>query len=403
MSITTKRFRVTRDDLEFGRPRILFVEDDPTFSQVVVRTFSVEYEVVHAADGLVASQLLTEQSFDLILSDLLLPGISGVELLRLVRTYDLDVPLIILTGHPALDTAIEAVQLGAIQYLVKPISLEDLRDHIAKGVALSRLSRTKRAALAIANETMNGTEPLFMGDRIGLRVRFERAMQNLRLVFQPIVSLKEKRVVAFEALMRSREDSLPSPGAVLDAAERLGLVSEVGRAVRILAADAMPIVPRNADLFVNIHTAELADDMLFGGDDPLVTHASRVVLEVTERAAIDTVHDLPRRIRALRQTGFRIALDDLGAGYAGLSTLTALEPEIVKIDMSLIRDIQDSVMKQRVVRSLVTLSREMNMLVVAEGIETREELAVLTEIGVDLLQGYYLGKPAKTFSTKSAL
>jgi len=396
---TTKKFQINPDDLEFGKPRILLVEDEPTFAKVVSRVLSDDYEVVVAADGLVASTLLTEP-FDLILTDLLLPGLSGVDLLRLVRTYDLDVPMVIMTGMPSLDTAIEAVQLGALQYLVKPVDLDLLRETVSKGVALNRLARTKRAALAIASTTEARSEPLFMGDRLGLRVRFDRAMQHLRLVFQPIVDFKTRRIVAYEALMRSREDSLPSPGAVLDAAERLGLVGEVGRQVRHLAAAAMPLLPKGADLFVNIHTAELADDFLFSGGCPLVPHATRVIFEITERAAIDGVHDLPKRVRTLREMGFRIALDDLGAGYAGLSTFASLEPDIVKIDMSLIRNIQDSITKQRVVRSLVTLCREMNMRVVAEGIETSEELAVVADIGADLLQGYLLGKPAKVFSTK---
>lgn len=400
---TTKKFKIARDDLEFGRPRILFVEDDVNFGKIVTRVLSADYDMTHAIDGLQASKLLTERPFDLIVSDLMLPGISGVELLRLVRTYDLDVPLIIVTGMPSLDTAIEAVKLGALQYLVKPVSLELLQDSIAKGIALSRLSRTKREALAIASQTQAASEPLFMGDRIGLRVRFDRAMENLRLVFQPIIELKTRRIVAYEALMRSREDSLPSPGAVLDAAERLGLVNEVGRVVRHLAAAAMPLLPKGADLFVNIHTAELADEFLFSAQEPLTRHAARVVLEITERAAIDSVMDLPKRVRSLREAGFRIALDDLGAGYAGLGTFAVLEPDIVKIDMSLIRDIQNSMTKQRVVRALVSLCREMNMRVVAEGIETREELAIIKDIGIDLLQGYLLGKPQKTFSTKVLL
>lgn len=400
---STKRFRAVQVDTDLGKPRLLFAEDDALLSRATLRLLSRDYAVSHAVDGLQASQFLTEQPFDLLLTDLLLPGINGMELLRLVRTYDLDIPVVLLTGVPSLETAIEAVKLGAFQYLVKPVNLEDLLAVLARGAALGRLARTRREAVAIVAEQEARTEPVFMGDRVALRARFERAMANLRLVFQPIMDLKEKKIVAYEALMRSREDSLPSPGAVLDAAERLGLVSEVGKAVRALAAAALPTMPKTADLFVNIHTAELADDLLFGADDPLVPFAHRIVLEVTERAAVDTVQDLPRRVRHLRELGFRIALDDVGAGYAGLGALTELEPEVVKIDMSLTRAMQESVVKQRVVRALVSLCREMNMRVVAEGIETHEELASLTDIGADLVQGYLIGKPAAAFTVKTGV
>lgn len=392
---TTKKFQQTTDETK--RARVLLVEDDDLFAKILVKVLSKEHDVTHANDGIEASRVLTEQSFDIIISDLLLPGISGMELLRLIRTYDLDVPLVILTGQPTFDTAIEAIRLGAFRYMVKPVELTDLEDVITKGVALSRLARAKREALALSLKQSTKLEPFFMGDSVGLEVRFEQALAGLYLVFQPIFSALENRVVAYEALMRSNEPSMSTPGAVLDAAERLGRLGELGRAIRSLATLSTTTMPRNASLFVNIHTAELSDRFLFEGDCPLVPHAQRVVLEVTERAAIDDVVDLAKRTRLLRNRGFRMALDDLGAGYAGLSTFAALEPEIVKVDMSLIRNVHTSVVKQRVLRSIVTLCREMNMVTVAEGIETQEELACVKEVGCDLLQGYLLGKPGKSF------
>jgi EAL domain-containing protein (putative c-di-GMP-specific phosphodiesterase class I) len=95
--------------------------------------------------------------------------------------------------------------------------------------------------------------------------------------------------------------------------------------------------------------------------------------------------------------GFKIAVDDLGAGYAGLSSFTVLEPEIVKLDMSLIRDIHITSTKQKVVRSMTALSKDMGMTVVAEGVETREERACLVDLGCDLLQGFLFAKPGRAF------
>jgi len=125
------------------------------------------------------------------------------------------------------------------------------------------------------------------------------------------------------------------------------------------------------------------------------------VLEVTERSAIDDVKDIQVRVGALRRLGFRIAIDDLGAGYAGLSSFAALEPEIVKLDMSLIRNVHRSEIRQRLVGSMASVCREMNMRVVAEGVELREEYAIVLEAGCDLLQGYLFARPGPPFPEPS--
>jgi EAL domain-containing protein (putative c-di-GMP-specific phosphodiesterase class I)/CheY-like chemotaxis protein len=389
MDHTTKTFLAPT--VATTRHRILLVEDEVDLARVLTRMLEqAGHEVIHAPDGVIASEALTTKSFDLVLSDISLPGITGVELLRLVRTYDLDVPVILMTAHPTVETATEAVELGALQYLAKPVPLDKIRTAVSRGLTLGQLARAKREALA-ARE--GGSWRL--GDRAGLIVSFDRAMERIRLVFQPIVDTKARTIFAYEVLLRSSEPSLPDPGAVLDAAERLDAVHTLGRHIRLLASRALKALPSpEALLFVNLHSHELSDPELYGDDAPLASEAKRVVLEVTERASLEGLKDLTSRVRRLRNSGYRIALDDLGAGYAGLTTFTVLEPEIVKLDMSLVRGIGQSVTKQRVVGSIIHLCRELSMRVVAEGVETREELACVSELGCDLLQGYYLGRPA---------
>ena len=107
--------------------------------------------------------------------------------------------------------------------------------------------------------------------------------------------------------------------------------------------------------------------------------------------------DVGARIRRLRNLGFRVAIDDLGAGYAGLTSFALLEPDIVKIDMSLTRDIDRSPVKQKLVASLTALCREMNLTIVTEGVETAEERDTLTALGCDLLQGYLFARPGPAF------
>jgi len=105
----------------------------------------------------------------------------------------------------------------------------------------------------------------------------------------------------------------------------------------------------------------------------------------------------------LRKLGFRLAVDDIGAGYSGLTSFTELVPEVVKIDMSLVRDIDKSALKQRIVATLCRLCREVGCLVVGEGVETADERDCLVRLGCDLLQGYLLGRPERTLPPNSTM
>ena len=129
----------------------------------------------------------------------------------------------------------------------------------------------------------------------------------------------------------------------------------------------------------------------------MAAFARRVVLEITERASVTHDEALNRHIDALRALGYRVAVDDLGAGYAGLTTLARIQPEFVKLDGSLVRDIDTSGVNQLIVAAVVDLSRRMGLRVIAEAIETAPELATLRDLGVDLMQGYYFAKPGKAF------
>jgi EAL domain-containing protein (putative c-di-GMP-specific phosphodiesterase class I) len=162
-----------------------------------------------------------------------------------------------------------------------------------------------------------------------------RGTQGLYLAAQPIVRASDGSLYGRELLLRSRSPRLPDPGAVLEAAERLGRVRDVGRVVRRMAAAVA--VPAGTSLFVNVHSLELEDDELHSPETPLAGAASAVVLEVTERGRIDAVSDLTPRIARLRGLGYRIAVDDFGAGYAALNSFASLRPDVAKIDMALVR------------------------------------------------------------------
>ena len=378
--------------------RAVLVVDDELFVARALSHLLVKagYDVTVVTDVREAVRTLASRSFDVILSDINMPGLSGLELLPMIRAHDLDVPVILMTGAPTLESAIRAVSLGALHYLTKPVDNAHLIQLVFRASMLHRLARVRRdAAHALGG---NAAEA---GDLAGLEAAFGRALSALRMAFQPVVEsgAGRNRTFGYEALLRSDEPALPDPGAVVAAAERLDRLPDLGRVVRERSALAFQRAPADTLLFVNLHPCDLLDPELYDMHAPLSLVASRVVLEITERAALDRVPGVAANVRRLRALGFRIAIDDLGAGYAGLSSFVALEPEFVKLDMSLVRDVNRSAIKRRLIGSIATLCRDLGIRMLAEGIETAAERDVLRELGCELFQGFFFARPGPPFPT----
>lgn len=377
-----------------SRGLILLVDDEPSIARAYARTLSVAgFSVETANDGRAAAAAARDRSFDVIVSDITMPEMNGLELLRAVRDHDLDVPFVLMTGGPAVESAVRAVEYGALRYLIKPIAPADLEEVVARAVRLHQMAKIKREALE-----MFRLEGKHLGDRAGLEARLARAIDTLWVAYQPIVSWSRQSAFAYEALVRNEEPTLRSPPDLFEAAERLGRLQDLGRLVRDRVAGTLDETPTDGLLFVNLHALELDDDSLIAPAAPLSRHASRVVLEVTERAPLERIRDVTGRVAQLRALGYRIAVDDLGAGYAGLTSFAHLEPEVVKVDMSLIRDLDRSPMKQKLVASIVGLCRDLGIEMIAEGIETEAERDALVSLGGDLCQGYLFARPEKPWA-----
>lgn len=375
--------------------RVLVVDDEQLVARVLTRVLeSAGYEVHTCFDGASALNCIRDASFDVVLSDVSMPGLDGVDLLRAVRGTDLDLPVVLITGTPSMDSALGAVEYGALRYLQKPVETAVLCDTIERAVGLRRVALLRREL----SDTL-GSDGRQLSDRAGLEVRFERASSELYVVFQPVISWSARHVIAYEAFVRSRERTLGRPADLFDAAERLGKLSELRRQIHTLCAERLDELPPDALLFLNLHL----DDLIHTGHleqwSPLLGSADRIILEITERAPLEQVPELPLRILQLRGRGFRIALDNVGAGYAGLGSFTMLEPDMVKIDMSLVRRIDSSAPNCRLMTSMTQACTDLGMRVIAEGIETHEERDTLVELGCDLLQGYLFGRPEERFSS----
>jgi EAL domain-containing protein (putative c-di-GMP-specific phosphodiesterase class I) len=371
---------------------VLVVDDEPVTARSYARALGAGgFKVSMANDGHEAAAMAKARRFDVIVSDIAMPDMDGLGLLRVIRETDLDVPMIFMTGSPALESALAAIEYGAFRYLVKPIAPDAMIDAVTRAVRVHKLARVRREAAALQE-----LESKQIGDRAGLEARFASAVEKLWVAAQPIVSWAGRKTVAYETLLRTDEPTLRSPLDFFDAAERLGRAAELGRIIRQHVAGILRASPP-AHLFVNLHPADLEDDELYADDGALTPFADKVVLEITERAALDGIHELGMRVKRLRSLGYRIAIDDLGAGYAGLTSFAQLEPEVVKVDMSLVRGIDGSPMKQKLVRSIISLCTELGIQLVAEGIETPGERDALITLGGDLCQGYLFARPGRGF------
>jgi EAL domain-containing protein (putative c-di-GMP-specific phosphodiesterase class I) len=367
----------------------LLVDDEPVLLRALARILEKRPEVIETyATAHEAIERVTRGGVEVVVSDITMPGMSGIELLRAIREHDADLPVVLMTGLPDLESATEAVEYGAFKYIVKPVGLEALRQAVERAAKVHRLARMQRQALEILGGPSEKTD---------LTASFERALASLWMAFQPIVRASDQTVFGYEALLRTDEPSLPGPGHVLNAAERLGQLARLGQTIRQRAAEPFRDAMETENLFVNLHPRDLLDPDLLDESSALASIAHRVVLEITERASLGDIDNVRKTVAALRERGFRIAIDDLGAGYAGLTSFALLEPEIVKLDMTLVRDIDTSPVKQKLVASMTTLCGDMGILVVTEGVETVAEHDTLRALGCDLLQGYLFARPGRPF------
>ncbi|MCJ0974425.1 EAL and GGDEF domain-containing protein [Pseudomonas sp. PS1] len=222
---------------------------------------------------------------------------------------------------------------------------------------------------------------------------------DITTLFQPIVSLSGRSILGYEALTRGPSNtSLHSPINLLAAARHAGRLNELEMTCRACASRRYSQLELQGKLFLNVSPETLLD----------VTHKpgrtlellqqygitpSQVVIELTEQTPTDDFELLDAALHHYRDMGFSIALDDLGAGYSSLRMWSELRPDYVKIDRYFIDGIHRDAVKREFVGSILKIAHASRAQVIAEGIELREELRVLADMGVDLVQGYLLGRP----------
>jgi EAL domain-containing protein (putative c-di-GMP-specific phosphodiesterase class I)/CheY-like chemotaxis protein len=377
---------------------VIVVDDDETVRKVISAVLSQDPVINvcgEAASGGDAVALAYEKRPDVAIVDVMMPAGGGPVATRGIARFSPGTAVLALSAHDDRDNVLEMLRAGAVGYLVKGSAHEEIiasvrraarGEHSLSGVVLDRV-------VAELNEKLAAEESH------DLRVREELARVHaivegglIQMVFQPIVDLNDRTTVAYEALARFPLEPVRSPDAWFAAAASVGAQEDLELAAVGAALGCFDAVDRRLDIGINISPGTAASprfvEMLAGV--PL----DRVLIEITEHAPVDDYDALAAALAPLRRRGLRVAVDDAGAGFASLRHILRLSPDVVKVDMSLIRGIERHPGQRAVTRALISFADETGAQLIAEGIETEEELEVLRALGANIGQGYLLGRPS---------
>jgi diguanylate cyclase (GGDEF)-like protein len=254
-------------------------------------------------------------------------------------------------------------------------------------------------ALREAQKVAKGT--LSLGT-INLAKKFKELLSNheLRSVYQPIVSLSSGEILGWEALTRGPENSyFSNPDVIFSFAEEIELLCTTEMVCRETAINNFGKLGPEQKLFLNVNPRTMTDPNFVKGEtlkklEEYGLTPQNIVFEITEQHSIKNYYLFKKTVEHYRNQGYQVAADDVGAGFSGLQSIAEIRPDFIKVDMSLIRDIHINPVKEAVVESLITLAEKINSQVIAEGIESQNELNTLLSLGVHFGQGFYLARPA---------
>ena len=220
----------------------------------------------------------------------------------------------------------------------------------------------------------------------------------ITMAFQPIVDVRTETVFAYEALVRGQDGRSAADVLAQVSSDNRYAFDQLCRTTAIDLASKLDMASDGASLSINflpnaVYEPRACIRVTLAAAMQTGFPLNRIIFEFTEDEAIDTDHML-NILRCYRAMGFKTAIDDFGAGYAGLGLLSKFQPDIVKLDMALVRDIDADQVKRTIVRNTLNMLRDLNIEPVCEGIETIAEHDALRDLGVSLMQGYLFAKPA---------
>ena len=383
--------------------KILVIEDEAVVRENLIELLSAEdFETIGAPNGRKGVDLALSEVPDLILCDMMMPELDGYGVLERLRSEPITAttPFIFLTAKASKSDFRQGMNLGADDYLTKPFTRAELLSAI-----LSRLSKQATMAKYLANKPEVKT--FFPGIQV-IEAKLRRALQEgnleeFKVNYQPIVNLNSGKIIAAESLLRwqSPELGLVSPAELIPLAESTGLIVPIGEWVlQRVCHEARNwhnsgftkvniAVNLSALQFYQPDLCEKIDQILLANNLP----AHHLELEITETMIMQNVNSAIATMKQLRSIGVQITIDDFGTGYSSLVYLKQLPVNTLKIDRYFIHSVDKDLEKAAITSALIQMSLNLNLHVVAKGVETEGELDFLRQHNCDAMQGFLFSHP----------
>jgi EAL domain-containing protein (putative c-di-GMP-specific phosphodiesterase class I)/CheY-like chemotaxis protein len=382
-----------RFDMNKTKPRVLIIDDDDEIRDILDELLSRSYDCTTSSSAADALTLLATESFDLILSDISMPEMTGLEMMPYLANLAPRSVVVMISGQLMIESAIGAMRSGAFDYITKPFDLAQVKSVVKRALDHGRQLHNSNAGANLKDKAVE---------------RLRNALRDDAFVvhYQPQVDIQSGRVVGAEALVRwdDRENGLRLPGEFIPLAEETGLIVELGETVlRAACAQARRWHAAGLTDFqvaVNVspqqlqqeHFADTVAEVLETTGLP----ARNLEIEVTETSLMQDPEAGIRTLNALRSMGVKIAIDDFGTGYSSLGYLKRLPIDSVKLDASFVKDATRHPDDAALVMAIITLAHNLRKKVIAEGIESADQLAFLRLLRCDEGQGYFLGRPGRS-------
>jgi EAL domain-containing protein (putative c-di-GMP-specific phosphodiesterase class I)/AmiR/NasT family two-component response regulator len=392
----SQRIGMSKPLERFAGMSVLIVDDNPSNVALLEALLDEQglFRIYTETDPRQVPRQLAQNDPDLVLLDLHMPGVDGHEVLTQIKLYAAGsfLPVLVLTADTTTTARDRALGEGAQDFLTKPIDSGETALRIANLLRTRQLFTTLRQArMSGARDEPASADDPQMRERI-LSVLRSRAITP---VYQPVVDVQTLRTVGYEGLSRFPGTGYGGPDRWFGDAFEVGLGVELEwlAASKVLsfldgdsARDSEPFLAVNMSPASVLHLLrhQLCEPGLY----------PKIVIELTEHVPVEDYAAVHGALADMRARGSRLAADDLGSGYAGFRHLIRLQPDIIKLDISLVRGIHRSNGQRALSSALVAFAADVGAHVIAEGIEEQGELDTLREIGVPWAQGYYLGKPA---------
>jgi EAL domain-containing protein (putative c-di-GMP-specific phosphodiesterase class I)/DNA-binding NarL/FixJ family response regulator len=377
--------------------RVVIADDDPLarslLEEVILSDSSLQL-VGAAADTDQAIELAALQQPDVAIIDVKMPRGGGPRAAREIRTRSPETRVLAHSSYSDRAFVFEMLQAGAASYLIKGSPPQEILAAIHRCLH-GQATLSPEVAAPIIHELAKRLEhQREAGQRREQQLgQIRRALDRdaLQMVFQPIADLKSGRISSLEALARFAIEPQRSPAVWFAEASEVGLRLELELAALRAALSHLGSLPSDIRLSVNLSpetvTSAPCRELL------AVVPGERLIIEVTEDAPVEDYDAVNQALRELRTRGGQLAIDDAGAGFASLRHILRLDPDIIKLDLTLTRGIDADRRRRALASALISFASEIGATIVAEGIETQTELDALRELGVAYGQGYYLARP----------